>query len=101
VLVDRALDTTTHHQRTIPCANSTVHGTAGRANRDGQQQDHRGPIERMEADLLQGLRDELVEIDIIADVKADVHHARGGRAHVVERLREGGTRCPAGCSASR
>jgi hypothetical protein len=45
--------------------------------------------------------DELAEIDIIADVKADVHRARGGRAHAVERLREGGTRCPAGCSASR
>jgi hypothetical protein len=28
------------------------------------------------------------EIDIVADVKADVHHAREGRAHVIERLGE-------------
>ena len=35
--------------------------------------------------------DEFVEIDVVANVKADMHHAGKGRAHVVERLGKGGT----------
>ena len=32
--------------------------------------------------------DELVEVDVVADVEADVHRARIGRAHMVARLGE-------------
>ena len=33
--------------------------------------------------------DERVEVHVVADVEADVHHPRKGRTHVVQRLGEG------------